>query len=193
MSERVGHVVIVGAGPGSADLITVRGARRLAEADLVLYDALASEELRSLAHGIYPPLLSSAGLGVAMTAACRRAPVPASLEAESVGRHAPEIEAAVYFCCLEALQNTAKYAGAAASARVRIWEHAGGLSFEVCDNGAGFETNRESEGAGLTNMRDRLGAVGGTLRVESSGQGTHIHGVVPLNSARVDLPLGPPS
>ena len=49
MSERVGHVVIVGAGPGSADLITVRGARRLAQADLVLYDALASEELRTLA------------------------------------------------------------------------------------------------------------------------------------------------
>jgi len=144
------------------------------------------EELRSLAHGIYPPLLSSAGLGVAMTAACGRAAVPARLEAEGVGRHAPEIEAAVYFCCLEALQNAAKYAGDGASARVRIWEDAGGLLFEVLDDGPGFESNRQSEGAGLTNMRDRLGAVGGMLRVESGSGGTRIHGVVPLNGTGTD-------
>jgi len=151
----------------------------------------AIEELRSLAHGIYPPLLSSAGLGVAMSAACRRAPIPASLEADGVGRYAPEIEAAVYFCCLEALQNVAKYAGAAASARVRIWEDAGGLLFEICDDGAGFEPDRNAEGAGLTNMRDRIGAVGGTLRVESDGGGTRIRGVVPLSGTGID-PAGPP-
>jgi signal transduction histidine kinase len=146
----------------------------------------AIEELRSLAHGIYPPLLSSAGLGVAMSAACRRAPLPASLEADGIGRYAPEIEAAVYFCCLEALQNAAKYAGVGASARVRIWEDAGSLLFEVCDDGAGFETNGLADGAGLTNMRDRLGAVGGTLRVQSDGQGTRIHGVVPASASSVD-------
>jgi len=140
----------------------------------------AIEELRSLAHGIYPPLLSSAGLGVAMSAACLRAPVPASFEANAVGRYAPEIEAAVYFCSLEALQNVAKYAGATASACVRIWEDADGLLFEICDDGAGFEPNRHAEGAGLTNMRDRIGAVGGTLRVESDSGGTRIRGVVPL-------------
>ena len=151
----------------------------------------AIEELRSLAHGIYPPLLSSAGLGVAMSAACRRAPIPASLGADGVGRYAPEIEAAVYFCCLEALQNVAKYAGAAASARVRIWEDAGGLLFEICDDGAGFEPDRNAEGAGLTNMRDRIGAVGGTLRVESDGGGTRIRGVVPLSGTGID-PAGPP-
>ncbi|HEV2029855.1 MAG TPA: histidine kinase [Candidatus Dormibacteraeota bacterium] len=142
----------------------------------------AIEELRSLAHGIYPPLLSNAGLGVAMAAACRRAPLSTSLEADGVGRHAPEIEAAVYFCCLEALQNAAKYAGAGASARVRIWEDAGGLLFEVFDDGAGFEPGRQPQGAGFTNMRDRLGAVGGTLRVESDGShGTRINGVVPVS------------
>jgi signal transduction histidine kinase len=141
----------------------------------------AIEELRSLAHGIYPPLLSSSGLGQAMAAACRRAPLAASVEADGVGRHSPEIEAAVYFCCLEALQNAAKYAGEGASARVRIWEEAGGLLFEVSDDGAGFEAGRQGEGAGLTNMRDRLGAVGGTLRVESDGgHGTRISGVVPV-------------
>jgi signal transduction histidine kinase len=152
----------------------------------------AIEELRSLAHGIYPPLLSSAGLGVAMSAACRRAPLPASIEADSVDRHAPEIEAAVYFCCLEALQNAAKYAGVGASARVRIWEDEGSLLFEVCDNGAGFEPDRHADGAGLTNMRDRVGAVGGTLRVESDGSGTRIHGVVPVSETTTNQTKGLP-
>ncbi len=149
----------------------------------------AIEEMRSLAHGIYPPLLSSSGLGVAMSAACRRAPLPASVEAVDVGRYPPEIEAAVYFCCLEALQNSAKYAGSQASARVRIWEDAGGLLFEVSDDGSGFETSGHADGAGLTNMRDRLGAVGGSLRVESDGHGTRIQGVVPLNRTSGDRSL----
>jgi signal transduction histidine kinase len=153
----------------------------------------AIEELRSLAHGIYPPLLSSAGLGVAMSAACRRAPLPATLDTDGVGRHAPEIEAAVYFCCLEAMQNAAKHAGPGATARVRIWEDAGALLFEVCDDGAGFVTNGLADGAGLTNMRDRLGAVGGTLRVESDGaHGTRIQGVVPASGSHIDrTPLVP--
>jgi signal transduction histidine kinase len=143
----------------------------------------AIEELRALAHGIYPPLLSSAGLGEAMTAACRRAPLPTSVEADVIGRYASEVEAAVYFCCLEALQNAAKHAGPGASARVRIREEAGGLLFEISDDGAGFENGQHGEGAGLTNMRDRLGAVGGTLHVESSaGHGTRIHGAVPVGA-----------
>ncbi|TMD27956.1 MAG: sensor histidine kinase, partial [Chloroflexi bacterium] len=143
----------------------------------------AIEELRSLAHGIYPPLLSSAGLGVALRAACRRAALSASADADGVGRYAPEVEAAVYFCCLEALQNAGKYAGEQASARVRIWEDAGGLLFEVSDDGVGFEVGRRDEGAGLTNMRDRLGAVGGTLRLQSEpGHGTRVSGVVPVSA-----------
>ncbi len=143
----------------------------------------AIEDLRALAHGIYPPLLSSAGLGVALSAACRRAALSASADADGVGRYAPEVEAAVYFCCLEALQNAGKYAGVQASARVRIWEDAGGLLFEVSDDGVGFEVGRRDEGAGLTNMRDRLGAVGGTLRLESEpGHGTRICGVVPVSA-----------
>jgi len=149
--------------------------------------ASAIEDLRALAHGIYPPLLSSAGLSVAMSAACRRSPLPATLNADGVGRHAPQIEAAVYFCCLEAMQNAAKHAGPGATARVRIWEETGGLLFEVSDDGAGFETSRLADGAGLTNMRDRLGAVGGTLRVESDGaHGTRIQGVVPVSGSQID-------
>jgi signal transduction histidine kinase len=143
----------------------------------------AIEELRALAHGIYPPLLSSAGLGEALAAACRRAPLPADVTADVAGRYAPEVEAAVYFCCLEALQNAAKHGGAGVSAHVRIREEAGALLFEVCDDGVGFDSSHLGDGAGHTNMRDRLGAVGGTLRVESSaGRGTRIEGVVPVGT-----------
>ena len=143
----------------------------------------ALDELRALAHGIYPPLLSSSGLAEALSAACRRAPLPASIEVNGVGRHPAEIESAVYFCCLEALQNAGKYAGAGASARIRLWEDSRVLRFEVADDGSGFESNGQDSGAGLTNMRDRLGAVGGSVTVESArGSGTKVSGTVPLGA-----------
>ena len=147
-------------------------------------DATAAlDELRALAHGIYPPLLSSSGLAEALSAACRRAPLPASIEVNGVGRHAAEIESAVYFCCLEALQNSGKYAGPGASARIRLWEDSRVLRFEVADDGSGFESNGQATGAGLTNMRDRLGAVGGSVTVESAlGSGTKVSGNVPLGA-----------
>jgi signal transduction histidine kinase len=141
----------------------------------------AIEELRALAHGIYPPLLSSRGLGEALTAAARHASLPVRVEADGLGRHPPEVEAAVYFCCVEALQNAGKHAGEGASAQVRLWEETTVLHFEVVDNGAGFESNGQNSGAGLTNMRDRLGAVGGTIDVESRrDRGTTVTGKVPL-------------
>jgi len=153
----------------------------------VLLDELASDtqsaldELRSLAHGIYPPLLSSAGLPEALAAACRRAALPTALEAADLRRYAPQLEAAVYFCCIEALQNAAKYAGSGASARVKLWEEEGGLLFEVRDDGVGFDATNSRPGVGLTNMSDRLGAVGGRLTIESEpGKGTRIKGAVPL-------------
>ena len=148
-------------------------------------DAVAAlDELRALAHGIYPPLLSSSGLAEALSAACRRAPLPASVEVNSVGRHPAEIESAVYFCCLEALQNAAKYAGPGATARIRLWEEPHALRFEVNDDGAGFESNGQNTGAGLTNMHDRLGAVGGSITVESApGYGTKLSGTLPLGAS----------
>jgi len=143
----------------------------------------ALDELRSLAHGIYPPLLSTGGLGLALTAACRRASLPSTLEADGVGRFPPEVEAAVYFCCVEGLQNAGKHAGSGASACVRVWEESEHLRFEVADDGAGFAPEAQTSGAGLTNMRDRLGAVGGTISVESApGRGTHLWGVVPTGA-----------
>ena len=144
----------------------------------------ALEELRVLAHGIYPPLLSSNGLGQALSAAGRRASLPVVVEADGIDRHPPEVEAAVYFCCVEGLQNAGKHAGAAASARIRLWEETSALHFEVTDDGSGFESNGQSAGAGLTNMRDRLGAVGGSITVESTpGRGTKISGAVPTSTS----------
>ena len=140
----------------------------------------AIQQLRDFAHGIYPPLLMDAGLGQALAAAAARAPVPARVQAD-VGRYPQEIESAVYFCCLEALQNAGKYAGDGAKATVHIHEDGGRLVFEVKDDGQGFDTQAKGLGAGFTNMNDRLGAIGGELRVESApGAGTKLTGTVPL-------------
>ena len=152
--------------------------------DLVQDVESALDELRTLAQGIYPPLLSSAGLAEALAAASRRTPIPVRLETDGVGRYQPELEAAVYYCCLEALQNASKHAGNGTSAGLKLWEEAGALQFQVDDDGAGFDPAHRNAGAGLTNMRDRIGAVGGTLRIESApGAGTHVHGAVPTGAS----------
>jgi signal transduction histidine kinase len=142
----------------------------------------AIQELRDFAHGIYPPLLMDSGLGGALTAAAARSPVPTRVDAEDLGRYPQEIESAVYFCCLEALQNAGKYAGGGARATIRLRQLESGLVFEVADDGVGFDMNGRGVGAGFTNMEDRLGAIGGSLRVESApGAGTKLTGTVPLS------------
>jgi signal transduction histidine kinase len=97
------------------------------------------QELRDLAHGIYPPLLADKGLPAALESAARRATLPASVSVDSTRRYAPEAEATVYFCVLEALQNAGKYAGKAASVAVDVREDGGSLVFVVSDDGAGFD------------------------------------------------------
>ena len=137
-------------------------------------------ELRELAHGIYPPLLADSGLGEAMRAAGNRSPLPVAVSAEGIGRYTPEIEAAVYFCCLEALQNAAKHAPQA-RVQVRLWEESGGLLFSVADDGPGFDAEAARGGHGFVNMADRLGAIGGTVRWESQpGHSSRVLGSVPL-------------
>lgn len=142
----------------------------------------AVNELRALAHGIFPPLLSSGGLTEALPAAASRAALPTTVEMDGVGRYAPEVEAAVYFCCLEALQNAGKHAGDGAAIVVRLAGHAGRLSFEVQDDGAGFKVDGSAVvGHGFVNMNDRLGAIGGRVTVESVvGTGTTIRGEIPV-------------
>jgi signal transduction histidine kinase len=139
------------------------------------------EQVRDLAHGIYPPLLQDRGLADALAAAAGRATIPTRVDASRTGRYDPVVEATVYFCCLEALQNAAKHAGEGASAVIAVREDDGGLLFEVVDDGAGFDASDARGGVGLTNMRDRVGAVGGTVRLESTvGGGTTLAGLIPL-------------
>jgi signal transduction histidine kinase len=106
------------------------------------------------------------------------------LETGAIGRYPPEVETTLYFCCMEAVQNVGKHAGTGALATVRIWEGQEGLLFEVTDNGAGFDSPADGRGSGLTNMSDRLGALGGRLSIASSpADGTRITGAVPLDRA----------
>ena len=143
----------------------------------------ALEDLRSLVRGIYPPLLVDRGLRDALAWATRSAPIETTLDLDGLRRYAPEVEAAVYFCCLEALQNAAKHAGATAHATIRVREVDGDLVFDVRDDGAGFRPADAAQSGGLTNMRDRAGAAGGTLDVTSEpGAGTRVRGVVPTVS-----------
>jgi signal transduction histidine kinase len=121
----------------------------------------ALETLRDLARGIYPPLLADKGLVAALESQARKATVPVTVEGDGLGRYPQELEAAVYFCVLEALQNVQKYASAK-SATVRLSEVAHALQFEISDDGHGFDQTTMIRGAGLTNMSDRLDALGGT-------------------------------
>jgi signal transduction histidine kinase len=142
----------------------------------------ALENLRDFARGVYPPLLADRGLAAALAAQARKSPVPTEVEPDDFGRYAPDIEATVYFCTLEALQNIAKYAGAA-RASVRLRGEDGHLTFEISDDGVGFDTASIGYGTGLQGMADRLEAIGGSLAVRSTpGEGTNVTGRVPAST-----------
>jgi signal transduction histidine kinase len=156
---------------------------RAARAIRVLEDDIEEtiDEVRSFARGIYPSLLAERGLSEALRAAGRGAPLPTTVNAGGLPRFRPEIEATVYFACMEALQNAAKHANGASGVMISVTQNAG-LRFDVRDDGAGFNAGDVSYGAGLTNLRDRLEAVGGKLHVESApGKGTSVRGVIPVS------------
>jgi signal transduction histidine kinase len=139
----------------------------------------ALDELRDLARGIYPPLLADRGLTAAIEAQARRAAVPTEVLTEGVGRYGHDVEAAVYFSVLEALNNVAKYAGAT-RAQISLAQKDGSLSFAVRDDGRGFDPSAVGYGTGLQGIADRLDAIGGTFVVESTpGGGTRLSGRVP--------------
>jgi signal transduction histidine kinase len=139
----------------------------------------AVQSLRELARGIYPPLLADGGLLVALQAQAAKSSVPVKMEFGEVGRYLPETESAIYFCCLEALQNIAKSAEAT-HACIRVAGHDGVLDFTVEDDGRGFDPKHIRAGSGLQNMRDRIEALGGNLSIVSApGEGTRIVGQVP--------------
>ena len=128
-------------------------------------------------------MLADKGLTAALETQARRAAVPTRVEAEGVGRYPQDLEAAVYFCSLEALQNVAKYADAALAV-VRLAEQELHLVFEIQDDGRGFDPARTTPGSGLQGMTDRLEAIGGTLVVQSDvGNGTIVRGSIPIAPA----------
>ena len=178
------HLVALKVKLGLAEMLLTRDpAKAAATLEQLKGDADdALETLRDLARGIYPPLLADKGLVVALESQARKATVPVRVEAEAVERYAQDVEATVYFCVLEALQNVQKYAQAIAGGGAPDREE-GTLSFAVIDDGAGFDTATVRKGAGLTNMGDRLDAIGGNVEIRSHpGGGTTVLGSLPVET-----------
>ncbi len=164
----------------AVDLGAESAARMVAEIGADMESAV--DDLRELAQGIYPPLLAERGLGEALDAVAWRSRSPTTVRAEDVGRADQDVEAAVYFCCLEALQNASKHGGRDAPVSVRLWRARGALHFDVADRGRGFDERLVGKGSGLANMRDRIGAVGGQVTIWSApGRGTSVAGSIPLS------------
>ena len=107
----------------------------------------ALETLRELARGIYPPLLADQGLPAAIRAQAGKAPGPVEVSTDGVGRYPPEIETAIYFCCVEALQNAARHAPGSA-VRISLADTGHGRKFEVTDDGPGFDPAATTSGIG---------------------------------------------
>jgi signal transduction histidine kinase len=133
-----------------------------------------------LARGIYPAVLPDLGLAEAFRSIARTAPIPIRVRDEGIGRCSASVEAAVYFCALEAVQNAIKHAGAAAHVTVILRRNRRGIRFEVADDGVGMDTLTCANGTGLIGMRDRIAAVDGELEIVSApGRGTSLRGAVP--------------
>jgi signal transduction histidine kinase len=143
----------------------------------------AIEALRDLARGIYPPLLADQGLVAALDAQARKSPLRIELRDDGITRYSQDVEAAVYFCALEALQNVAKYADAR-HATVSLAQGNGSLTCSISDDGKGFEPDVVAPGAGLQNMADRIEVLGGTFEIASApGAGTQVSASIPLSPA----------
>jgi signal transduction histidine kinase len=176
------HLVAIKVKLGLAEMLMSRDAEK---AKLTLTQLKgdadeALETLRDLARGIYPPLLAEKGLGAALESQARKATIPVTVDSDGIGRYSQDVEAAVYFSVLEALQNVQKYAHAS-QATVRLREDDGALRFEIADDGEGFDVARTAKGSGLTNMADRVDALGGVIEVRSAhGEGTRLLGSLPV-------------
>lgn len=153
---------------------------RVSEACSEVEEAL--EQLRELAHGIYPQALGRWGLARAFEVLTARYPGRVEVTGATAARFPPEVEAAVYYCCLEAVQNASKHAGLGAHVSIRLYTAADRLHLEVRDDGPGFDVTAAHDGIGLENMRDRLGAVRGSVEIVSDpGHGTLVAATAPLS------------
>ena len=176
------RLIAIGIGLSQAkQLCTAEPARAAAMLDALRQELrVAHDELRDLAQGVYPPVLTEHGLGAALQSAADRSPVPVTVALGPIGRHPREVEAALYFCCVEALQNAVKHAGATSIVLAggrddsTVW-------FSVADDGAGFDPATERPGSGVVNVRDRLGSIGGGVDlVTRPGAGVTVRGYVPV-------------
>jgi signal transduction histidine kinase len=124
--------------------------------------------------------LADKGLTAALEAQARKSGLPVEVRADAIGRYPQDTEAAVYFSCLEAMQNIAKYASAS-SASVSLSERDHMLVFAVSDDGRGFDPDTTAGGSGLQGIADRVGALDGQVSVTSApGRGTTIEGRLPI-------------
>ena len=162
------------------DLLAASGDTTTTIADLRLQAQQALDSVRELAHGVYPPLLADRGLGAALRAHSRRVNLDVTIEAKKIPRYSAEVESAVYFCVLEALQNAQKHSHAH-RVEISLTHEGDGLTFSVSDDGRGFDSDGARQaGMGLASMTDRIAAEGGTLTIDSPpGGGTTIRGHVP--------------
>ena len=156
-------------------------ARQLVAADEDL--AAALEELRAIAHGIYPPVLRERGVADALRARALRGPADIQVIAGDVGRLEPSVELAVYYCALEAVQNAIRHGGQDRAITITLRREADELAFAVVDDGPGFDPLAANGSTGLTGMRDRISMVGGRLEIDSApDRGTTVRGRVPLGA-----------
>lgn len=192
------HLVALTVNLRLAQTIAVRSPEHAARVLAEQADAarVAIETLSSLSRGLYPRLLADEGLVQALRFAVATSPIPVTVDTVSIARLPVSVEAALYFCCIEAVQNAVKHSGAR-SVSVQIGEDQGRCRLTIIDNGAGFDPGQAvaaGTGAGLVNMRDRLDAVGGTVTIESlSGMGTTVTAIVPRSAdlvpGRVSIPV----
>jgi signal transduction histidine kinase len=148
---------------------------------------LAIDELRAFAQGVFPPALAAFGPLPALKQVARDAPIPTTVTGANLVRYRPDVEKAIYFSCLEALQNTYKHAHTATAVHVRIAARGRELAFEIVDNGPGFDSGTVAAGAGLHNMHDRVASLGGSLTIDAArGQGTRITGAIPLTAESIN-------
>jgi signal transduction histidine kinase len=161
-------------------LITTNPDRADTVLDAITHDLhQAATQLRDVSHGIYPAELARDGLPAALHALAARAPRPITLDVADLPPQSPDIEAAIYFCCAEAVQNATKHAGPDAHITIGIHRHSSGLAITITDDGTGFDP-ATTTGHGLTNINDRVGAIGGHLTIQSHpATGTTIHATIP--------------
>jgi signal transduction histidine kinase len=176
------HLVALAVKVRLAQTLLARAADQAPEVRADLHSLLADTigTLKDLSRGIYPRVLADSGVLPALRAAAETCPVPVTISADPLDRGPAEVEAALYFCCLEAMQNAAKHAHAT-RILVEVRRRNGGIAMVVSDDGVGFHPGVPGSGIGLANMRDRVDSLGGTLTVVSRpGEGTEITARIPV-------------